>query len=55
MLLREQQKEKFEQDRLREEERLRAQLELEQTAPTVHLGVQHEIIENFEKTLGSDN
>ena len=46
------QREKMEQERLREEERLRAQLELEQAAPTVNLGNENEIIENFEKTLG---
>jgi len=51
-MMEEQHKEKLEQERKREEERLHALRELEQTAATVHVGAENEIIENFEKTLG---
>jgi len=48
----EQQREKLEQERLREEERLMAIQELEQSQKTVDLQDQHDMIENFEKSLG---
>ena len=51
-LYEEQEREREEQERKREEERLRLLQELEQSEKTVNLQDQHDMIEDFEKSLG---